>query len=71
MHTHARAFQLGAVIHHKVKPNAFYSKKLTNAHQWYTVTYRELLSIVETLKEFRMILLGQKLRTYTDHKTLT
>ena len=26
---------------------------------------------VETLKEFRTILLGQKLRIYTDHKKLT
>ena len=31
---------------------------------------RELLSIIETLKEFRTILIGQKLRIYTDHKNL-
>ena len=37
----------------------------------YTVTERELLSIVETLKEFRAILLGQKFRIYTDNKNLT
>ena len=29
---------------------------------------RELLSIVETLKEFRTVLLGHKLRIYTDNK---
>ena len=35
-----------------------------------TLTEKELLSIVETLKSFRTILLGQKLRIYTDHKTV-
>ena len=69
--TDASVFQLEAVISHKVKPIDFYSRKLTNSPQWYTVTKRKLLGIVETLKEFRMILLGQKLRIYTDHRNLT
>ena len=47
-----------------------YSRKPTYAQQQYTVTQRDLLRIAETLKEFRAILLGQKLRTYTDHKNL-
>ena len=50
---------------------AFYCRKLTDVQQQYTVTERELLSIVENLKYFRNILLGQKLRIYTDHKNLT
>ena len=40
IHTDATVFQLGAVIIQKVKPIAFYSRKLTDAQQWYTVTDR-------------------------------
>ena len=67
----ANAFQLGVVISQKGKPIAFYSRKLTCNQQRYKVTKRELLSIVETLKEFITILLGQKLQIYSDRKKLT
>ena len=50
IHTNTSASKLGAVIIQKGKPIAFYSRKLTNAQHWYTVTERELPSIVETLK---------------------
>ena len=53
------------------KAIAFYSRKLTEPQTQYTVTEKELLSIVETLKEFYKILLGQQLNIYTDHKILT
>ena len=68
--TNAGIFQLGAFISHKGKQIAFYSRKLTDAQQRYTVTQKELIRIVETLKTFRTILLGKKLRIYNDHKTL-
>jgi hypothetical protein len=32
---------------------------------------RELLSIIETIKEFQNILLGQWIKVYTDHQNLT
>ena len=38
---------------------------------YHMTTERELLSIVEILKEFRNILLGQKLDVHTDHLNLT
>ena len=71
IHTDASKTQLGAVISQKGRPIAFYSRKLSDAQTRYTTTERELLSIVETLKEFRNILLGQKVKIYTDHKNLT
>ena len=71
IHTDASHTQLGAVISQNGKPIAFYSRKLNPAQTRYTTTERELLAIVETLKEFRNILLGQRIRVYTDHQNLT
>ena len=62
--------QLGGVITQKGRPLAFYSRKLRGAQLNYTVTEKELLGVVETLKEFRGILHGHKIKVYTDHKNL-
>ena len=70
IHTDASDKQLGAVIAQEGKPIAFYSRRLTSAQEKYTTTERELLAIVETLKEFRNILLGQKIIVHTDHQNL-
>ena len=67
----ASKLQLGSLISQKDKPIAFYSRKLNPAQVNYATTERELLSIVESLKEFRNILLGQQIKVYTDHKSLT
>ena len=52
------------------KPIAFHSRKLNDAQTRCTTTERELLSIVETLKAYRNILLGHKIIVHTDHKNL-
>ena len=71
IHIDASKFQLRAVISQKDKPIDFYVRKLNDAPERYTVKERELISIVETQKEFKTILLGQILRIFIDNKNLT
>ena len=70
-YTNVSVQQLGAVISQNGKPIVFYSRKLTSAQGKYTTTERELLAIVETLKEYRNVLISQNLTVYTNHKNLT
>ncbi len=70
IYTDASATQLGAVITQNNRPLAFFSRKLSDTQKRYSVTKIELLAIVETLKEFKGMLWGQKIVVYTDHKNL-
>jgi hypothetical protein len=70
-HTDASTKHLGVVITQDNRPIAFFNWKLSYAQFKYTIIESELLVIVETLKEFKGILWGQRLNVYTDHKNLT
>jgi hypothetical protein len=60
LYTDASDHQLGAVIMQNKKPIAIYSRKLNTAQTRYITTEknRELLSTIETCKEYKNILLG-------------
>jgi hypothetical protein len=55
------------------KPIAFYSQKLNTAQKRYTTTEKELLSAIETCKEYNNILLDyhEPIIVFTDHKNNT
>jgi RNase H-like domain found in reverse transcriptase len=54
IYTDVSDHQLGAVIMQDKKPIAFYSRKINAAQRRYTTTERELLSTIETCKEYKI-----------------
>jgi hypothetical protein len=66
---------LGAVIMQDRKPIAFYSRKLNTAQKRYATNERnrDLLSVIETCKEYKNILLGyhDSIVVITDHTNNT
>ena len=70
IYTDASSPHMGAVITHQNWPITFFSRKLSTMQQKYRVTEIEVLAIMETLKEFKDMLWGGKIKVYTDHKNL-
>ena len=70
VHTNASDKQLGAAISQNNKPIAFFSQRLSKPQRNYTTTEKELLSIIECLKQFCNILFGYEIHVYSDHKNL-
>ena len=52
IHTNASDYQLGGVVSQESRPIAFYSRKLNPAQKGYTTGEKEMLSVVEMLKEY-------------------
>ena len=59
---------MGSVITQWNRPLVFFSRKLSETQQKYSTAQIELLTIVETLKEFKGMLWGQKLVVYRGHQ---
>ena len=70
VHTDASDKQLGAVISQNNKPINFLSRKLSKPQRNNTTTEKELLAIVECLKQFRGIPFGYEINVFSDHKNL-
>ena len=62
--------QLGAVIKQGGWVVAYYSQELILAQKNFTLIKKELLSVVEMLCTFCMMLLGEKITVKMDHKNL-
>ena len=68
--TDASLNAIGGCVMQKGKLVAAVSRKLSDAERNYSVTEKEALGIIWTLKQFRHYLLGSRFTIKTDHKCL-
>ena len=71
VHTDASKYQIGGVVSQNGNPLGYFSRKFNAAQANYSVTEKELLGIVESLKHSKTMLLSGVIVVYTDHKNLT
>lgn len=74
--TDASGYAIGASLQQmdevskRLRPIAFFSKKLSDQEKRWAVYEQELLSIVLSLEEWRHYLVGRKFKLITDHQSL-
>ena len=73
--TDASDYGIGLILSQKNEQNieqpvAYYSRALSKPERRYAVTRKEMLALVDSLKHFRIYLLGRKLTVFTDHSAL-
>ena len=71
IYTDSSDHQMRGIISQNGRLVAYWSRKLSATQKKYPTIEQELLAIVKCLKDFQHMLLGQKLKIYTDHKNLT
>ena len=71
IHVDASDKQLGAELRQGTNVLALFSKKLSQTQQRYGVGEKEMLSVVEALREFRTIVYGYPIHVFTDHLNWT
>ena len=70
--TDASDFGIGSCLmqikdHKKMNVIAYYSRKMNQAEINYSVTDKESLAVVASLKHFRYLIFGHRVTVYTDH----
>lgn len=68
--TDASEHAIGGILKQDNKLLGLFSKKLTKTQERYTVSEKELLAVVESLKHFKDTIFLSKIKVETDHKNL-
>jgi hypothetical protein len=71
LYTDASDLQSGSVLMQEKKILAFFSRKLNDAQCKYGVGEKEMLSVVDALKEFRSMIWGYPITIHADHLNWT
>jgi hypothetical protein len=66
----ARGFAIGAVLSYEDKPIAYFSEKLNEAKEKYSMYDKEFYAIIQALKKWRHYLIPKEFVLYSDNHAL-